>query len=112
MKTALLHYWLTNMRGGEKVLAALGEMLPDADIFTHAYIPEKVPEFSRFNVSESFIARLPLGRKHPQGYLPFMPVAPTEPISSLSTKIQHMVLFALLASSIACMEVEAQTRSS
>ena len=75
MKTALLHYWLTNMRGGEKVLAALGEMLPDADIFTHAYIPEKVPEFSRFNVSESFIARLPLGRKHPQAYLPLMPVA-------------------------------------
>ena len=36
MKTALLHYWLTNMRGGEKVLAALGEMLPEADIFTHA----------------------------------------------------------------------------
>ena len=75
MKTALLHYWLTNMRGGEKVLAALGEILPDADIFTHAYIPEKVPEFSRFNVSESFIARLPLGRKHPQSYLPLMPVA-------------------------------------
>ena len=37
MKTALLHYWLTNMRGGEKVLAALGEMLPEADIFTHAF---------------------------------------------------------------------------
>ena len=75
MKTALLHYWLTNMRGGEKVLASLGEMFPDADIFTHAYIPEKVPEFSRFNVSESFIARLPLGRKHPQAYLPLMPAA-------------------------------------
>ena len=41
MKTALLHYWLTNMRGGEKVLAALGEMLPEADIFTHAYRPER-----------------------------------------------------------------------
>ena len=25
------------MRGGEKVLAALGEMLPEADIFTHAF---------------------------------------------------------------------------
>ena len=37
MKTALLHYWLTNMRGGEKVLAALGEMWPEADIFTHAF---------------------------------------------------------------------------
>ena len=34
MKTALLHYWLTNMRGGEKVLAALGEMLPEADLLS------------------------------------------------------------------------------
>ena len=25
------------MRGGEKVLAALGEMLPEADIFTHVF---------------------------------------------------------------------------
>lgn len=40
MKTALLHYWLTNMRGGEKVLAALGEMFPGADIFTHAISKE------------------------------------------------------------------------
>ena len=27
MKTALLHYWLTNVRGGEKVVAALGKLL-------------------------------------------------------------------------------------
>ena len=46
MKTALLHYWLTNVRGGEKVLAALGELLPDADIFTHAYIPRAFGEYS------------------------------------------------------------------
>lgn len=75
MKTALLHYWLTNMRGGEKVLAALGDIFPDADIFTHAYVPENVSQFSRFCVQESFISRLPLGRKHPQAYLPLMPVA-------------------------------------
>ena len=75
MKVALLHYWLTNMRGGEKVLAALGEMFPDADIFTHAYIPENVPPFSRFRVRESLVARLPFGRRHPQAYLPLMPMA-------------------------------------
>ena len=75
MKTALLHYWLTNMRGGEKVLAALGDIFPDADIFTHAYIPSKLPEFGRFKVKETFIASLPLGRKHPQAYLPLMPTA-------------------------------------
>ncbi len=27
MKTALLHYWLTNRRGGEQVLAELGRLL-------------------------------------------------------------------------------------
>ena len=75
MKTALLHYWLTNMRGGEKVLAALGEMFPEADIFTHAYNPSSVSCFKSHRVRESFIARLPFGRRHPQAYLPLMPMA-------------------------------------
>jgi len=34
MKTAIVHYWLINMRGGEKVLEALLEMFPAADIYT------------------------------------------------------------------------------
>ena len=75
MKTALLHYWLTNRRGGEKVLAALAQMFPSADLFTHAYIPERLPEFGGLDVTESFIARLPFGRRHPQAYLPLMPMA-------------------------------------
>ena len=79
MKTALLHYWLTNMRGGEKVLAALGEMLPEADIFTHAFGMGRYEvrglSWKGHRVTESFIARLPLGRKHPQVYLPLMPAA-------------------------------------
>ena len=84
MKTALLHYWLTNMRGGEKVLAALGEIFPEADVFTHAIsqdMREKVKvrgEGERWicpHVTESFVARLPFGRKWPQAYLPLMPMA-------------------------------------
>lgn len=75
MKTALLQYWLTKSGGAEKVLGALGEMYPDADLFTHAYLPAKAPGFERFNVSESFISRLPLGREHPQAYLPLLPFA-------------------------------------
>ena len=76
MRTALLHYWLTNVRGGEKVLAALGEMFPDADVFTHAYRPARMEGlFATHRVTESFIARLPLGRRHPQAYLPLLPRA-------------------------------------
>jgi len=76
MRVALLHYWLTNMRGGEKVLAELCGLFPEADIFTHAFLPEKVDEvFSRHRVRETFIARLPGGRRNCQKYLPLMPAA-------------------------------------
>ena len=76
MEVALLHYWLTNVRGGEKVLAALGEMFPEADVFTHAYVPGNMEGmFDGRKMTESFIARLPLGRSHPQAYLPLMPAA-------------------------------------
>ena len=80
MKTALLHYWLTNVRGGEKVLAAIGEMLPEADIFTHVFGKGMRDEgrgmrWKGHLVTESFIARLPFGRRKPQAYLPLMPMA-------------------------------------
>ena len=63
------------MRGGEKVLAAIAEMFPGADIYTHAYIPAEVPCFGSHRVRETFIASLPFGRRHPQIYLPLMPCA-------------------------------------
>ena len=80
MKTALLHYWLTNRRGGEQVLSALGRLLPDADVYTHAFGPKmRVPGedglWEGHRVRETFIARLPFGRRRPQAYLPLMPAA-------------------------------------
>ena len=47
MRTAIIHYWLVNMRGGERVLEALCHMLPDADVFTLFYDPERVSEAIR-----------------------------------------------------------------
>jgi len=80
MEVALLHYWLTNVRGGEKVLAALGEVFPDADVFTHALgrgmrDQGREARWLGHRVEESFVARLPFGRRHPQAYLPLMPTA-------------------------------------
>lgn len=75
MKTALLHYWITSLRGGEKVLAALCELYPEAEVFTHAFGRGlKGTEWGR-GVKETFIASLPFGRKFPQAYLPLMPLA-------------------------------------
>ncbi|MCQ2390808.1 MAG: glycosyltransferase [Kiritimatiellae bacterium] len=74
MRIALLHYWLTNMRGGEKVLAALAGLFPEADIFTHA-ISDGMRKYFPGKVTESFVASLPFGRRFTQGYLPLMPMA-------------------------------------
>ena len=76
MRTALLHYWLTSMRGGEMVLAQFCRLFPDADIYTHAFIPEKIDDIiTRHPVHESCVARMPFGRSHCQKYLPLMPFA-------------------------------------
>ena len=76
MKTAIVHYWLVNMRGGEKVLEALLEMFPGADIFTHVYNPQAVPEcLRRHKIHTSYIQKLPFAKKLYQKYMPFMPKA-------------------------------------
>lgn len=76
MKIAIVHYWLVGMRGGEKVIEALCRMYPDADVFTHVYVPEAVSdEIRRHKVTTSFIGRLPRAAKLYQRYLPLMPLA-------------------------------------
>jgi len=72
----LIHYWLVNNRGGEKVLAELASLFPDVDLFTHVYDAEKVPlEINRLNVRTTFINRLPFATKLYKSYLPLMPLA-------------------------------------
>jgi len=76
MKTAIIHYWLINMRGGEKMLEALLEMYPDADIYTHVYNPKAVsPLINSHRICTSRINRLPFAKKLYQLYMPFMPKA-------------------------------------
>jgi glycosyltransferase involved in cell wall biosynthesis len=76
MKVAIIHYWLVNMRGGEKMLEALLEMFPDADIYTHVYRPEAVsPLINNHRIITSRINRLPFAKKLYQLYMPLMPDA-------------------------------------
>lgn len=75
-RVAIVHYWLVGMRGGEKVLEALCELYPDADIFTHVYWPERISAtIRRHKVTTSLIARLPMARRFYTHYLPLMPFA-------------------------------------
>ncbi|QDA37008.1 glycosyltransferase family 4 protein (plasmid) [Paracoccus liaowanqingii] len=76
MRVAIIHYWLVTMRGGEKVLEALCEMFPDADIFTHVYDPGAVSAtIRRHNVTTTFVGRLPRAARYYKSYLPLMPLA-------------------------------------
>lgn len=75
-RVALIHYWLTGMRGGEKVLEALCRMYPQADIFTHVADPPALSDTLRAHkITETFIGRLPAAKSKYQAYLPLMPRA-------------------------------------
>jgi len=76
MKVAIIHYWLVSMRGGEKMLEALLEMYPDADIYTHVYNPKAVSQLiSSKRVFTSRINRFPFIKKLYPVYMPLMPNA-------------------------------------
>ncbi len=76
MKVAIVHYWLVGMRGGEKVIEALCEMYPQADIFTHVYVPEMISDkINRHNIIPTFINALPRAARMYKTYLPLMPLA-------------------------------------
>jgi glycosyltransferase involved in cell wall biosynthesis len=76
MKVAIIHYWLVGMRGGEKVVEALCEMYPQADIFTHVYVPEMVSDaIRRHRVIPTFINAMPRAARMYKTYLPLMPLA-------------------------------------
>ena len=40
LRVAIIHFWLTGMRGGERVVESLCRMFPKADIYTHVVRPE------------------------------------------------------------------------
>lgn len=76
MRVALIHYWMINMRGGDKTLRAIADIFPEADIYTHV-VDQKVTdrEFPGRKIRTTFIGGLPFARTLYQKYLPLMPLA-------------------------------------
>ena len=73
MRTAIVHYWLLDMRGGEKVVEALCRLFPDADVFTLFYDPDRVSPLIRSRcVKTSFLNPL---KRYYRSLLPLMPFA-------------------------------------
>src|SRR2546426_5684166 len=82
MKVALVHDWLTGMRGGERCLEVFCELFPDADLFTLLHVPGSVaPTIERRRVITSFIQRLPDAARAYRRYPPPFS-APVSPFAS------------------------------
>jgi glycosyltransferase involved in cell wall biosynthesis len=76
MRVAIVHYWLVSMRGGEKVVEALCDMYPEADIFTLVYDKDKISEkIRRHTIKSSFLQKIPGVAGRHQSFLPLMPFA-------------------------------------
>lgn len=76
MRTAVVHDWLNGMRGGEKVLEAILEVVPEPTIFTLFHVPGAVsPAIEKHPIRASALNRLPFSRRHYRNYLPLFPAA-------------------------------------
>jgi glycosyltransferase involved in cell wall biosynthesis len=74
VKVAIVHDWLTGMRGGEKVLEVLCERFPDAELFTLLHIPGSVSKaIERHRIHTSSLQRLPGVRRYYRECLPLFP---------------------------------------
>lgn len=76
MKVALVHDYLNQMGGAERVVLAFHELFPDAPLYTSIYDAKRVDAaFQRMDIRTSFMQRLPLVKKHHQPFLPLYPFA-------------------------------------
>ncbi len=76
MRVALVHDYLNQMGGAERVLMAFHEIFPTAPIYTSIYDPRRVdPAFQHMDIRTSFMQKLPLVKKHHQPFLPLYPFA-------------------------------------
>jgi glycosyltransferase involved in cell wall biosynthesis len=77
MKTAIIHEWLVNYAGSERVLEQIVKLFPDADLFCQVdFMPDSERGFIlNKKAVTSFIQKLPFAEKKYRIYLPLMPFA-------------------------------------
>lgn len=75
-RVALVHDWLTGMRGGERVLERVARCFPDADLHTLVWRRGAVSaELERHRIFTSFLDRLPAADSYYRWLLPLFPRA-------------------------------------
>jgi glycosyltransferase involved in cell wall biosynthesis len=76
VRVALVHDWLTGLRGGERVLEVLAGMYPDAEVFTLVHVRGSTsPVIERLRIHASPLSAIPGVRTHYRKLLPLFPAA-------------------------------------
>jgi len=78
MKIALVHDYLNQYGGAERVLEAFCEIFPDAPIFTLIYAPEKFYKgaiFTKRKIKTSFLQKVPFAKSKHRLFPLLMPIA-------------------------------------
>jgi len=76
VRVALVHDWLTGMRGGERCLEVFCELYPQADLYTLLHVPGTVsPVIEGRRIVTTFVQQLPAAARRYRYYLPIFPAA-------------------------------------
>lgn len=76
LKVALIHDWLTGMRGGEKALETICTLFPDAPLWTLVHVPGSVSKtIESRKIHTSFLQHMPFVKTKYRSYLPLFPLA-------------------------------------
>jgi glycosyltransferase involved in cell wall biosynthesis len=76
MRVAIVHDYLNQYGGAERVLEALHELYPNAPVYTSIYDPAAMPAaYQRWDIRASWMQRLPGWRRAFRAYFPLYPSA-------------------------------------
>lgn len=76
LRVAIVHYWFVTYGGGERVVEALAELFPQADLFSLVVDKSALPtSLQNREIYTSFLQNIPWTRKHHRHFLPLQPLA-------------------------------------
>jgi glycosyltransferase involved in cell wall biosynthesis len=74
LRVAVVHDYLTQRGGAERVVLALMEAFPQARLVTSVYDPETTfPEFAKYDVETTWLNNVPAFRRDPRRAMPLLP---------------------------------------
>jgi len=76
MKIAIVHDFLHQYGGAERVVESLHDVFPEAPVFTSLFLKDRLPPvFQAMDIRTTFMQRLPFLHRHFKSYLPLYPFA-------------------------------------